>query len=125
MTIHLDTSALVGGISDEGGISSLQTATGRGDTLTLSSIALYEWRRGPRTPEELALALALFPDESIVSFGPAEAHLAAQLYRSVARARARGMDIAIAACAIEHRAALWTLNPKDFQDIPGLRLYEA
>jgi predicted nucleic acid-binding protein len=33
------------------------------------------------------------------------------------------MDIAIAACAIEHRAALWTLNERDFEDIPGLMLY--
>jgi predicted nucleic acid-binding protein len=33
--------------------------------------------------------------------------------------------IAIAACAIEHDAALWALNPADFGDIPGLKLYSA
>lgn len=32
------------------------------------------------------------------------------------------MDIAIAACAIVRDAELWTLNPADFRDIPGLRL---
>ena len=32
------------------------------------------------------------------------------------------MDLAIAACAIVREAALWTLNPGDFKDIPGLRL---
>ena len=35
----------------------------------------------------------------------------------------RNTLVAIAACAIEHGAALWTLNPEDFQDIPGLTLY--
>jgi predicted nucleic acid-binding protein len=33
--------------------------------------------------------------------------------------------LAIAACAIEHGARLWTLNPKDFRDIAGLVLYDA
>jgi predicted nucleic acid-binding protein len=33
------------------------------------------------------------------------------------------MDIGIAACAITHEAALWTLNTADFKNIPDLRLY--
>jgi predicted nucleic acid-binding protein len=33
------------------------------------------------------------------------------------------MDLAIAACALAHDAALWTLNPNDFADIPDLSLY--
>jgi predicted nucleic acid-binding protein len=32
------------------------------------------------------------------------------------------VDLAIAACAIVHGAALWTLNPQDFKDVPGLEL---
>jgi predicted nucleic acid-binding protein len=32
------------------------------------------------------------------------------------------IDIAIAACALAHNAALWTLNPADFKDIPDLQL---
>jgi predicted nucleic acid-binding protein len=39
------------------------------------------------------------------------------------RPRRREIDITVAACAIEHGAALWTLNTSDFEDIPGLRLY--
>jgi predicted nucleic acid-binding protein len=29
-----------------------------------------------------------------------------------------------AACALSDKAALWTLNPADFSDIPGLTLIE-
>ena len=32
------------------------------------------------------------------------------------------MDLAIAACAIAREVPLWTLNRKDFADIPGLML---
>jgi predicted nucleic acid-binding protein len=33
------------------------------------------------------------------------------------------MDIAIAACALEHGAYLWTLNTADFKGMSGLKLY--
>ena len=49
--------------------------------------------------------------------------IAANVYRRASRARGREVDIAIAACAIAHRAHLWTLNPDDFRDIPGLDLH--
>jgi predicted nucleic acid-binding protein len=45
-----------------------------------------------------------------------------RICRSVRRARSREIDIAIAACTICHQTELWTLNPADFADIPGLRL---
>jgi predicted nucleic acid-binding protein len=38
--------------------------------------------------------------------------------------RRRQVDLAIAACAIEARASLWTLNRSNFRDLPGLMLYE-
>jgi predicted nucleic acid-binding protein len=41
----------------------------------------------------------------------------------VKRPRQRQADLAIAACAIRHGASLWTLNPADFADVPGLSLY--
>jgi len=40
----------------------------------------------------------------------------------VARPRGRELDLAVAASAMVHGAAIWTLNPGDFRDIPGLRL---
>jgi predicted nucleic acid-binding protein len=42
----------------------------------------------------------------------------------VKRARHRQADLAIAACALEHNAQLWTLNEPDFADVPGLNLYQ-
>jgi len=47
---------------------------------------------------------------------------ASELYRRVQRARGREIDLAIAAHAITQDATLWTLNEKDFEDIPGLVL---
>lgn len=123
MTIHLDTSALVDALT--GWRRSLQALTAlvdRADRTVLSTIVLYEWLRGPRRPEELEAQETLFPAESAIPFGIEEAVLAADLYRRVRRARGREIDLAIAACAIVHQAALWTLNPEDFRDIPNLRL---
>jgi predicted nucleic acid-binding protein len=71
---------------------------------------------------ELAAQEELLPTESAVPFGPAEALLAARLYKLVPRARGREIDLAVAACALAAGAAVWTLNPGDFEDIPGLRL---
>jgi predicted nucleic acid-binding protein len=62
------------------------------------------------------------PPAVTFAFGLHEAGVAAELYRRVKRPRQRGIDLAIAACAIAHGAALWTLNPQDFRDIPDLEL---
>ena len=88
----------------------------------ICSFVLYEWLRGPRKPHELADQEKLFPRREIVSFGPVEAALSAELYQALGRARGREADIAIAACAIVREAELWTLNRADFKDIPKLRL---
>ena len=48
-------------------------------------------------------------------FGRPEAARAADLYGRVKGARQRHADLAIAACAIELGASLWTLNRSDFE----------
>lgn len=88
----------------------------------LPSLVLYEWRRGPRLPAELIAQEVLFPNAAVTVFGPREATLSADIYKSVGRPRGREIDIAIAAAAMARDAQLWTLNPDDFADIPGLRL---
>ncbi len=85
---------------------------------------MYEWLRGPRLNPELIAQEALFPSEAAIAFGPEEAALSAEIYRSLRHPRGREIDIGIAAVAILKNAALWTLNRADFEDIPGLRLAE-
>ena len=57
-------------------------------------------------------------------FGPTEARVAADLYRTLPRARGRETDIAIAACALTREGRLWTTNEENFRDIPGLSLFD-
>jgi predicted nucleic acid-binding protein len=74
-------------------------------------------------PAELEVQEAMLPSADAVSFGADEARVAADLYRRVRRARGREIDLAVAACALTWHGSLWTLEPDDFADIPGLRLY--
>ena len=124
--IVIDTSVLIDSLAGPKRLAgTLRSAIERGERLLLPSIVLYEWLRGPRLAAELAAQEALFPSESALPFGPREALLSAQLYRSVRRPRGRELDLAIAACALAREAALWTLNTADFRDIPGLQIWGA
>lgn len=123
MTVHLDTSALVGALTDpHDSVDRLYALIEEGHRLRLSSIVLYEWLRGPRTVGELRLQEELFPREQAIPFDPEAAAQAAALYERLPRPRGRDLDLAIAACALVDDATLWTLNPKDFSDVPGLKL---
>ena len=123
MIVHVDTSALVDALTGpRRSLDRLIELTERGERLMLSAIVLYEWLRGPRTRAELTVQEELFPAESAAPFGSAEAALAARLYGQVSKPRGREIDLAIAACALAGGAAIWTLNPADFRDIPHLTL---
>jgi predicted nucleic acid-binding protein len=120
---HLDTSALIAslsGLRTEARI--LRQFVVDGERLGISSIVLYEWWRGPRTNDELEIQETLLPSRFAVPFGATEAALAAEIYARLGRPRRREVDLAVAACAIAQGAGLWTLNPRDFADIPGLQL---
>ena len=119
---HLDTSVLVAAFGGAEAFDRLRALIDRGERPGLSTIVLYEWWRGPRRPQELADQEALLPAKAAVAFGTREAQIAAEIYRALKRPRSREIDIAIAACAIANGAALWTLNPRDFRDIPGLEI---
>lgn len=123
MIVHLDTSALVDALTGpRRSLGDLIALVGGGHRPALATIVLYEWWRGPRTADELAVQQELFPVDAAVPFAGEQAEAAARLYRAVRRPRGREVDLAIAACALTAGAALWTLNPDDFHDIPGLRL---
>ena len=121
--IHIDTSALIAALTGARTAAPvLRQFVSDGIRLGISSIVLYEWQRGPRTSNELMSREMLFPDRSVFVFGLEESFVAADLYRRVTRPRGREIDIAIAAVALANGAALWTMNPKDFRDVPGLTL---
>jgi predicted nucleic acid-binding protein len=122
--IHLDTSVLINAFDGEKQLApQLRGLLDKGERILLSALVWFEWRRGPRIPEQIDAQEALFPSTDAVAFGPAEAIIAADLYRKVKRPRGREIDLAIAACAIAHDAALWTVNAADFKDIPNLKLW--
>jgi predicted nucleic acid-binding protein len=123
--IHLDTSVLIDALTGpRRSARALRTLIEDGERIAVSSLVLYEWRRRPRRPEDLAAQEALFPADEAAPFGAAEAAVAAELYRALSRPRGREIDLAIAACAILQQARLWTLNVRDFRDIPRLSLVE-
>ena len=121
--IHLDTSALIGALAGQRtGLPVLRRWIADQTRVGVCTIVLYEWWRGSRTADELSYQELLLPTRTAVPFGAHEAQIAAEIYRRLQRPRPRAADIAIAACAIAHDAALWTLNPRDFDDIPGLQI---
>jgi predicted nucleic acid-binding protein len=123
--IHLDTSILIDALTGaRRSAPALRGAISRGERIVLSSLVLYEWRRGPRIGPELDAQEALMPADAAVPFDAVAAARAAALYASMKRPRGREIDLAIAACALVHDAALWTLNLDDFSDVPGLALYD-
>lgn len=124
--IHLDTSVLVDALTGpRRSAGALRRVLHQGERIAIATLVLYEWLRGPRREIEVAHQEALLPAADALPFGPREAALAAQLYRSVPRARLREFDLGVAACALASGAALWTLNAHDFRDIPDLLLFEA
>jgi predicted nucleic acid-binding protein len=125
MLIHLDTSVLVDAFTGaRRSLARLRAATAKGDVITFSTLVMYEWLRGPRTDSEKEAVDTFFELDLLSVFGRQEAERAAALYGGVKGARQRQADLAIAACAIELNARLWTLNRSDFEGIPGLMLFE-
>src|SRR5262245_8838989 len=123
--IHLDTSILIDAFSGKkASAPRLRHLLDRGERIFFSTLVLFEWRRGPRISEQIEAQEALFPSAEAAPFGPSEAIVAVELYKTIKRPRGRELDIAIAACAIIHEAELWTANVSDFKDIPNLRLLQ-
>lgn len=120
---HLDTSFLVLALSTPGVqrrrlLALSQTLA----EIEMSSLAWYEFSRGPRTPEQLAVGRGLLTNDGILALTEDLAFQAAEVFRQLGSPRGRASDILIGVTAALAGAVLLTENPRDFADIPGLRL---
>ena len=120
--ILLDTSVLVDAFTGRyRSAPVVRAAIDRGDRLALPALVVYEWLRGPRTATDLEVVEQLFPAREALAFGPEEARVAARLFGQASKPRGRSVDIAVAAHAAVLNAEVWTLNVRDFDDLPGVR----
>jgi len=83
------------------------------ETLSIPAVDWYEFLCGS-TEEEERLAFALL-EGGILSFTPAEAQVAASVFRSLQKPRRLRVDSMIAATAIVAKAPLATNNGDDFE----------
>jgi predicted nucleic acid-binding protein len=121
--IHLDTDFLVYALSQAGvERRRLKAATDAESSVQMSAVAWYEFSRGPRTPEQLAVARAFLGDDGVVAFDEDLAARAAEVFRMLGSPRKRAADIAIGVTAAAAGCVLLTRNRRDFAGIPGLRL---
>ncbi len=123
MLVHLDTDFLVYAFSVRGAErTKLDALEAAGAELEMSAIAWYEFTRGPRTVEQLAVARSVLGSNGIIPFSEGLAAAAADVFRSLGSPRKRAADIAIGVTAVASGAVLVTRNARDFAGVPGLKL---
>jgi predicted nucleic acid-binding protein len=125
--IHLDTNYLIGLlVKGSSPAQEVDRWLADGQILATSSIAWTEFLNGPVTPLEVTRVESILQSR-IVSFGPAEAVLAADLFNQTGRRRGSRFDCLVAATAMLARADVATANQSDFKVfLPfGLRLAAA
>ncbi len=121
--IHLDTNFLiralnVGTPEDR----TLREWIGRGETLSMSTVAWAELLCGPLDESEIALAAQLVGRQS--AFTPDHAALAVRVFNESGRRRGSLIDCMVAAVALADGAPLATMNVSDFRrfERSGLRV---
>jgi predicted nucleic acid-binding protein len=123
---HLDTDFLVYALSTPGPERRQLRALADSDAeIQMSAVAWYEFSRGPRTPEQLAVARSFLGEEGVLAFTETAAAEAADVFRRLGSPRRRAADVAIGVTAAIHEAVLLTRNARDFAGIPGLRAQSA
>ncbi|HET7294054.1 MAG TPA: PIN domain-containing protein [Vicinamibacteria bacterium] len=118
---HLDTDFVVYALSSPGPERRRLRALADSDAeIQMSAVAWYEFSRGPRTPEQLAVGRVLLGEEGVVAFSEAVAAQAAEVFRRLGSPRRKAADVAIGVTAALHDAVLITRNARDFAGVPGL-----
>lgn len=123
---HLDTDFLIYALSVNGPERRrLHELAASDAALEISAVAWYEFVRGPRTAEQLAVARSFFSTDGVVPFSEEVAEAAAEVFRSLGAPRRRSADVAIGVTAARRKAVLLTRNAPDFAGIPHLELEPA
>ena len=123
MRFHLDTDFLIFALSSAGAerrrLAELADSEAE---IQISAVAWYEFSRGHRTPEDLAVSRSFFFEDGIIHFSEELATIAAEVFRNLGSPRRRAADIAIGVTAAAMEAVLLTRNAGDFAGIPHLLL---
>ena len=120
---HLDTDFMLKAIGVKGSEQALLRRLSDSDaSIEISAIAWYEFCRGPRVPEQEALARSYLETDGIIPFDETIAANAADLFRRLGSPRKRAADVAIAATALFRGARLLSANTRDYSGIEGLKL---
>ena len=123
MLIQFDTDFLIYALSQAGlERNRLRRAAESEAVLQISAVAWYEFCRGPRLPEHIAVARSLLATDGVVAFDETLAAHAADVFRRLGSPRKRAADIAIGVTAAATGALLLTRNARDFAGIPDLEL---
>jgi predicted nucleic acid-binding protein len=118
---HVDTDFLIYAVSVRGPEQRrLKKLLDSDAILEASVLVWYEFARGPRTPEQLAVARDLFTEDGIIPFSEDLAEAAADQFRRLGSPRKRAADIAIGVVARSRNAVLLTRNARDFAGIDDL-----
>ena len=84
MRLHLDTDFLVYALASTGPERQrLSEIADSEHEIEMSAVAWYEFSRGPRTPEQLAVARTFFAEDGIVPLSEELAALAGEVFRSL------------------------------------------
>lgn len=124
--IHLDTNALIGLEHPDARFRVLLDSVKAGAQLGTSAVAWHEFMCGPYSPLAPPRLRSVVAGR-ILPLTEDIAELAAYLYNRTGRRRGSNADCLIAATAIEHEAALFTLDAADFKPFTafGLRILGA
>jgi predicted nucleic acid-binding protein len=123
MLYHLDTDFLVYALSSGGPERKRLQALAESEAeIQMSAVAWYEFARGPRTPEQLAVARSFLGEEGVRAFTEGIAAEAAETFRRLGSPRKRAADVAIGVTAALHEAVLLTRNGRNFAGIPDLQV---
>lgn len=126
MRYHVDTDFFVYALSVPGPERRRLVGLSESDAdIRASAVVWYEFSRGPRTPEQLAVARSFLGENGVVPFSDALATQAAEVFRRLGSPRRRAADVAIGVTAAADGATLLTRNSRDFAGIPDLSLETA